>query len=475
MELKLFDVLVAFSGLSLLLLLGMALRQRLRWLRVLGIPEALVAGLLGLLIGPFGPWSVFPDQVYRIWSQTPGVLISLVFATLFLGQTLPSPRVIWNRAAGQTAFGMVLGFGQYLVGGLLVLLVLQPLFGTNPLMAALIEVGFEGGHGTAAGMGATFSELGLPAGETLGLAMATVGVLTAVLLGSALVVIGRGRNWLVSGDPNAATGSTRQGLKSTDQDPISADERLNLERAAGTMQPESAPSMTIDSLTVNVALAGGAVGLGILLKASLTGLGGVFGGPETAKLLQAIPVFPLTMVGGLIVQVILQRTRQTRLVSAVAQASVGSLAMDLLITAAMASLNLPLLEDNWIPFLALAIAGLSWNVCAFLWLAPRIFRDHWFERGIADFGQGTGVTATGLLLLRMADPWGRSRAMEAFSFKQLLFEPFLGGGLVTALSPLLIISWGLPRFSAAALVLTLASLLFGLRLGRRRTNSDALA
>ena len=475
MELKLFDVLVAFSGLSLLLLLGMALRQRLRWLRVLGIPEALVAGLLGLLIGPFGPWSVFPDQVYRIWSQTPGVLISLVFTTLFLGQTLPSPRVIWNRAAGQTAFGMVLGFGQYLVGGLLVLLVLQPLFGTNPLMAALIEVGFEGGHGTAAGMGATFSELGLPAGETLGLAMATVGVLTAVLLGSALVVIGRGRNWLVSGDPNAATGSTRQGLKSTDQDPISADERLNLERAAGTIQPESAPSMTIDSLTVNVALAGGAVGLGILLKASLTGLGGVFGGPETAKLLQAIPVFPLTMVGGLIVQVILQRTRQTRLVSAVAQASVGSLAMDLLITAAMASLNLPLLEDNWIPFLALAIAGLSWNVCAFLWLAPRIFRDHWFERGIADFGQGTGVTATGLLLLRMADPWGRSRAMEAFSFKQLLFEPFLGGGLVTALSPLLIISWGLRRFSAAALVLTLASLLFGLRLGRRRTNSDALA
>ena len=475
MELKLFDVLVAFSGLSLLLLLGMALRQRLRWLRVLGIPEALVAGLLGLLIGPFGPWSVFPDQVYRIWSQTPGVLISLVFATLFLGQTLPSPRVIWNRAAGQTAFGMVLGFGQYLVGGLLVLLVLQPLFGTNPLMAALIEVGFEGGHGTAAGMGATFSELGLPAGETLGLAMATVGVLTAVLLGSALVVIGRGRNWLVSGDPNAASGSTQKGLRSTDQDPISADERLNLERAAGTIQPESGPSMTIDSLTVNVALAGGAVGLGILLKASLTGLGGLFGGPETAKLLQAIPVFPLTMVGGLIVQVVLQRTRQTQLVSAVAQASVGSLAMDLLITAAMASLNLPLLEDNWIPFLALAIAGLSWNVCAFLWLAPRIFRDHWFERGIADFGQGTGVTATGLLLLRMADPWGRSKAMEAFSFKQLLFEPFLGGGLVTALSPLLIVSWGLPRFSATALVLTLASLLFGLRLGRRRTNSDAPA
>ena len=468
MGLKHFDVLVAFAGLSLLLLLGMALRQRLRWLRALGIPEALIAGLLGLLIGPFGPWSIFPDEIYRIWSQTPGVLISLVFATLFLGQQLPSPRVIWNRAAGQTAFGMVLGFGQYLVGALLVLAVLQPLFGTDPLMAALIEVGFEGGHGTAAGMGPTFTELGLPSGETLGLAMATVGVLTAVLLGSTLVVIGRSRRWL-SQEKSEAVASPR--LQKMEKDPMSADERLTLGAAAGTVESEHSESMTIDALTVNVAFAGGAVGLGILLKEGLTQLGEVTGGEGTARLLAAIPVFPLAMVGGLIVQVLLQRSRQTRLVSPVAQASIGSLAMDLLITAAMASLNLPLLEENWLPFALLAAAGLTWNVCAFLWLAPRIFSDHWFERGIADFGQGTGVTATGLLLLRMADPFGRSRAMEAFSFKQLLFEPFLGGGLVTALSHLLIVSWGLPRFSVVALLLTLAALLLGLRLGRQRQRS----
>ena len=45
------------------------------------------------------------------------------------------------------------------------------------------------------------------------------------------------------------------------------------------------------------------------------------------------------MVGGLTVRVVLQRTRQTDLASPVAQASLGSVAMDLLITAAMASLN----------------------------------------------------------------------------------------------------------------------------------------
>jgi glutamate:Na+ symporter, ESS family len=194
---KVFDVLIAFVALSLLLLLATALRQRLRWLRRLGLPEALVAGLLGLLIGPFSPFKIFPEQVYTVWNQIPGVLISVVFATLFLGRALPSRSVLWQRAASQTAFGMVLGFGQYLVGGLVVWLVLRPLLGVNPLMACLIEVGFEGGHGTAAGMGPTFQSLGLASGEALGLAMATMGVLAAVLIGSSLVVLGRRKRWLL--------------------------------------------------------------------------------------------------------------------------------------------------------------------------------------------------------------------------------------------------------------------------------------
>jgi ESS family glutamate:Na+ symporter len=400
-----------------------------------------------------------------VWAQTPGVLISLVFATLFLGQHLPSPRQLWQRAAGQTAFGMTLGFGQYLVGALLVWLVLQPMFGTNPLMACLIEVGFEGGHGTAAGMGDTFADLGLASGEALGLAMATVGVVSAVLIGSTLVVIGRSRSWLSAPDKQPSAGPLLQ--RAAHSDPMSAEAKLAQEEAAGLSDPIGSASVTIDALTVNLALAGAAVGLGVLLKDGITRLGGALGGAATADLLNAIPVFPLAMLGGLMVQLVLQWRRHSNLASPVVQASVGSLAMDVLITAAMASLNLPMLEDNWLPFLLLALAGLAWNVAAFLLLARRFFRDHWFERAIADFGQGTGVTATGLLLLRMADPLGRSRAMESFSFKQLVFEPFLGGGLITALAPIALASWGLPRFNAVALLLTVASIVFGLWIGRR--------
>ncbi|MFS6827170.1 hypothetical protein [Cyanobium sp. ATX-6F1] len=115
---KLFDVLLAFAALSLLLLLATALRQRLRILQRLGLPEALIAGLLGLAIGPFSPLRLFPERVTAVWSQTPGVLITVVFATLFLGQALPSPRQLWQRSASQVALGMVLGSRPIPGGGL---------------------------------------------------------------------------------------------------------------------------------------------------------------------------------------------------------------------------------------------------------------------------------------------------------------------------------------------------------------------
>jgi len=445
-----FDVLIAFVALSLLLLLAASLRNRVGWLRRLGLPEALIAGALGLLIGPFSPLRIFPEQVYTIWGQIPGALINVVFATLFLGTALPSRSVLWQRAASQTAFGMVLGFGQYLVGGLVVGLVLQPLLGVNPLMASLIEVGFEGGHGTAAGMGPTFRSLGLASGEALALAMATVGVLAAVLIGSSLVVIGRRRQWLLAaGDPAALAA-------------LAAQRQEEAER-----RRPAQPSPTLDSLTLNLALIGGAVGLGVLLKHALVLLGGWLGGEGGGRLLEAVPLFPLAMVGGLLVQQLLQWQGQAGLASAQQQQSLGSLAMDVLITAAMASLNLTLLAESWLPLVVLAVVGLAWNLAAFFWLAPRLFADAWFERAIADFGQGTGVTASGLLLLRMADPYSRSGALEAFSFKQLVFEPFLGGGLVTAFAPIALKGMGLPLWTALALALTLASLLFGRSLARR--------
>lgn len=46
-----------------------------------------------------------------------------------------------------------------------------------------MALGFEGGHGTAAGIKATFDQLGYPEGGNLALCSATVGLISGVLLG----------------------------------------------------------------------------------------------------------------------------------------------------------------------------------------------------------------------------------------------------------------------------------------------------
>src|SRR5690606_10830027 len=130
---------------------------------------------------------VIPENIRDVWSQIPGVFINVVFATLFLGKQLPTVAEMWRLAKPQIMFGQTMARGQYVVGILLAILVLTPLFGLNPLAGALIEISFEGGHGTAAGLMDTFEQLGFPEGADLALGLATFSLVAGTVLGTIIV------------------------------------------------------------------------------------------------------------------------------------------------------------------------------------------------------------------------------------------------------------------------------------------------
>ncbi|MEI7953476.1 MAG: sodium/glutamate symporter, partial [Synechococcaceae cyanobacterium ELA182] len=176
-------------GLLLALLAVGTLLGKLLGMHRWGIPEALLAGSLGLLIAPTGFLPLIPPAVISLWDQLPLILLTLVFASLLLGKPLPALGGLWRPLSAQVLMALTLAFGQYVVAGLAVLLVLQPLLGAPDVMACLIEVAFEGGHGSAAAMGPTYARLGLQSGEALGLAMATVGLLASTLVGGLVVVV----------------------------------------------------------------------------------------------------------------------------------------------------------------------------------------------------------------------------------------------------------------------------------------------
>jgi ESS family glutamate:Na+ symporter len=88
-----------------------------------------------------------------------------------------------------------------------------------------------------------------------------------------------------------------------------------------------------------------------------------------------------------------------------------------------------------------------------MYFSPRLFgNDAWFERGIAEFGQASGVTATGLLLLRTVDPGNKTIAAASFAGKQLLHEPGMNVWVALAFALVFTVGW-MPVFLVSLVML----------------------
>ncbi len=457
---QLSDAFFAFVIAAILLLLGRVIRQKLQILRQLYIPSSIVAGLLALLLGPqvlgqlMSPESplaegLFAPTILQVWRESPGVFINVVFATLFLGEILPAPREIWRKAAPQVAFGQTLAWGQYVVGLLLGLLVLTPVFGLSPIAGTLIEIAFEGGHGTAAGMADTLTELGFPEGGDLALGLATIGIVSGIVSGIVLANWGRRKGLIRSARLEPDATAEVYGVEREHPDVLAARKRLTSD-------------LLIDPISLNLGFVGLAIAFGWLILEALKAFEQLtWGGEGGVTVLGYIPLFPMALVGGILVQLLLRRLRLDPLVMRSLMERIGGVALDITIITALASISLTALGANLVPFALLALLGITWNVLAFIILAPKMLPEFWFERGLGDVGQSMGVTATGILLLRMVDPQNRSGAFESFAYKQLFFEPIVGGGLFTAAAPVLVVQLG----AVGTLLLTSGLLLFWLAFG----------
>jgi len=442
-----------------LMIAGKLLRRKVSWLQRLFLPSSILAGALALLLGPqvlgrffeeSSVWShgLWSEEILNIWSALPGLLIDVVFASLFLGKTIPGIRAIWKSAGPMVVHGQTLAWGQYVVGLALVIFLLGPVWNTSPMAGALIEIGFEGGHGTAAGLADTFRDLGFADGADLALGLATVGVVMGVLLGTGVI------NWAVW----KGRISKPDDLNADDQEEDVA-EHENREKVPDTHYQDK----SIEPLSIHLGLIGVAIGLGWALLEGMIWVERTvlidLGWPE---LMVHIPRFPLAMIGGVLVQILGGKLGYAKLIDRKLVNRVSGTSLDILIVAALASLSLEAIGTHAMPFLILAVGGIAWNLFGFFVLAPRIFPKDWVPNGLANFGQGMGMTVIGLLLIRMSDPHSRSGAMEAFGYKQLLFEPVVGGGMFTAASVPLIAEFGPWPVLIGTGLLMVSWLVFGL-------------
>jgi ESS family glutamate:Na+ symporter len=163
---------------------------------------------------------------------------------------------------------------------------------------------------------------------------------------------------------------------------------------------------------------------------------------SSLKIVESIPLFPLCMIGGLLIQSFLNATKLAPLVDRGQIDRIGGASLDFLVVSAVATIQLKFLVDNWMPLTVLLLFGVAWSFFSATFLAKAMFKEDRFERMICEFGQFTGVTATGLLLLRTVDPESKTSAPTAFGCKQLFHEPVMGGGVWTAMAVPLVVKLG---------------------------------
>ena len=421
---------ISFCLLSVLLALGKALRVRIALLQKLYLPSSVVGGLLGLLafsiFFEYAPQGAAKEAhaLSDVIRQLPGFLINVIFATLFLGRE--------RRASGESGGGtahaaftqlclaQIVAWGQYVVGLGVAGFCLVKTFNLPPAFGNLLEIGFEGGHGTVGGLQDVFNA-NWSDGLALGYTVATAGMILGIVMGMFLINLAYKRGHVKTVRPfDERSFHERKGIYP------------ELKRPDAGFQ--TVYSDSVDSLAWHIAMVGIAmlVGWGMLkgLQASEAAL---FPAAKT-RVFAGFPLFPLCMLGGVVLQRLANQLNLRLFIDRGQMQRIAGTALDFLSLSAMATIQISVVAQNWQPLLILIGAGAVWTIGSIFLIAPKLFREAWFERAITEFGQASGVTATGLLLLRTVDPENRTCAATAFGYKQLIHEPVMNTWVAVAIT-----------------------------------------
>ncbi|MEM7227185.1 MAG: hypothetical protein AAF432_00075 [Planctomycetota bacterium] len=465
----------------LLLLIGVWSRASLPPLQWLFVPAAVTGGLVGLglvqlalHVGSTGMSDValgLTDEL-RGW---PGWLIAVVFAGLLLDrpkerggnagrgrEVLRAGTMVWIIVVGQIAVGF---------GAIWFLQRQDP--AALSAIGHIIEAGFAGGHGTAAAVGEVYTQLGQPTMRDYCMFSATIGLIYSVLSGVLFVNIAIRLGWAKS---SVLHHRATSGLEQRDAPPAAARAPI----AGDVIDPMVWAIMLVAlaMLTGSIVQSGFTSVVNIVDAVIATEPGATVRAATAADYTPAsdvlgklhnLPLFLFTLIGGGIVRTLMQWCGVADLIDASAVKRVVGIAMEFLIVAAICSLRIEAITGVLRPLLIMCAVGAVWcAICLFIlspWILPR---RYWFELGIINYGMSTGTTAQGMMLLRMIDPELDRGAAETYALAAPLSAPFIGGGMITVLLPVILDRFGAGGIAIAGGVVVGVLLMLAIWLRRPR-------
>ncbi len=237
------------------------------------------------------------------------------------------------------------------------------------------------------------AENGWADATSIGQTFATIGLLVGILGGIVLINI------------FARRGQTKA-IKDVKDLPPEMLTGLIPEEKRAPVGEESTSSMSIDTISWHLTLVLCAVGAAYLANKGLK------------QLIPSIsfPTYALALLFSIALHWILCLFKLNHYVDKRIMTHIGASSTDFLVAFGVASINLKVVMNYWLPILTLVVIGIIVVLIFLLVISRRFFSNYWFEHGIYIYGMSTGVLATGAILLRICDPECKTGVLEDFGF-----------------------------------------------------------
>lgn len=398
MELHAVNFLYDFAVAAALLFVAKIIRCKFRFIQHAYIPAALLAGFLGLFLGPqFLDILPFSSEI----ANYPSILIAVLFGSMFVGTRGKMSVKSVLKGAGDTMLingaSEMMQFAVFILIGVAVLPV--AFSGINNAFGLMLPAGFVGGHGTAAAIGGVLGDAGWADASTIGQTFATVGLLGGILLGVVLINFGARKGWT----------NVIRGINELPEEMLTG---VVPEGKAASLGRSTTNGVSIDSLTWHACLVLVSVGMAYLvnegLKIVMPGI--------------SFPTYGLALLCGVVVQLVLKAVKLDSSVDKDVITHIGSSATDFLVVFGIASIKVSVVVQYWVPIVVLSVLGFLFVTAWLLLVSRRFFCDYWFEHGIYIFGMSTGVLATGVILLRITDPEFRTGVLQDFGLAWIVLS-----------------------------------------------------
>lgn len=426
--------------LCLLLMAGFVIRSFCKPLQRLFLPASVVAGIIGLVLGPQVLGVVTIPESFPSFNS---IMMRIIMTCVVLGISVTAKEM---KEHMDYALANIFLYGTQMIIGIVIMLLFVPIAPDMPAGWGILGTfAYFGSHGSAGAASAVLEEAGAVGATSIGMVLATGGLIWSMVVGMWVVNYGvrKGYATFVK-NPEKQPDYFYSGL-------LPQDKQESLGSAKTT-------PVAINPLALQLCLIMTAYALGFGIFSVLV---------KFIPILSKVNAMLYGMLGGLILWPLMKKIKIDGYVDRKTLNQISGFCLEILIVTSIASLSLDIIMKYWFPLLVHVLVCCIFTTVFLLWYFKKIGNPQWFEKCLMVLGCCTGASANGLALVRAIDPNSESCAPTAHGVYNAIFW---WNNLLTPILPALILVNIWPVIGIAA-ALALGAVFFMLLLfGRKKAS-----